>query len=192
MNVYDFDNTIYDGESILDFFYFYFKKEKGIIQYVPLIGYTLILYKLNLLPLEKLYELASKLSIVISQNKEKARKLAEEFWCIHERKLKPQFLEKIKSEDIIITASPSILIDVIKEKLNTENIITTEINLETGVFEFICYGKNKVQKWKEKYPNTTIDEFYTDSLSDKPLMEQAKKVYLIKRGKAPKLIQDKK
>jgi len=192
MNVYDFDNTIYDGESSLDFFYFYFKKEKGIIQYVPLIGYTLILYKLNLLPLEKLYELASKLSIAILQNKEKARKLVEEFWCMHEHKLKPQFLEKIKKEDIIITASPSILIDGIKEKLNTKNIITTEINLETGAFEFICYGKNKVQKWKEKYPNTTIDEFYTDSLSDKPLMEQAKKVYLIKRGKAPKIIQDKK
>ena len=124
MNVYDFDNTIYDGESSLDFFYFYFKKEKGIIQYVPLIGYTLILYKLNLLPLEKLYELASKLSIAILQNKEKAKKLVEEFWCIHENKLKPQFLEKIKKEDIIITAAPRILIDGIKEKLNTENIIT--------------------------------------------------------------------
>ena len=26
MNVYDFDNTIYDGESFLDLFFFFFKK----------------------------------------------------------------------------------------------------------------------------------------------------------------------
>ena len=31
MNVYDFDNTIYDGESVIDFFLYYCKKDKSLI-----------------------------------------------------------------------------------------------------------------------------------------------------------------
>ena len=35
MNVYDFDNTIYDGESFLDLFFFFFKKDPALVKYVP-------------------------------------------------------------------------------------------------------------------------------------------------------------
>ena len=31
MNVFDFDNTIYDGESIIDFFFYYCKKDKKLL-----------------------------------------------------------------------------------------------------------------------------------------------------------------
>ena len=35
MNVYDFDNTIYRGESVLHFFFFYIKKTPYLIKYIP-------------------------------------------------------------------------------------------------------------------------------------------------------------
>ena len=35
MNVYDFDNTIYDGESFIDLFIFLFKKDPSLVKYVP-------------------------------------------------------------------------------------------------------------------------------------------------------------
>ena len=35
MNVFDFDNTIYDGESAIDFFLYYLKKDPKLIRYLP-------------------------------------------------------------------------------------------------------------------------------------------------------------
>ena len=35
MNVYDFDGTIYDGDSTLDFWYFCLKKHPQILLYLP-------------------------------------------------------------------------------------------------------------------------------------------------------------
>lgn len=188
MNVYDFDNTIYDGESVVDFFLFCMIKKKSLIFYLPLVIYTTILYKLNLLPINKLYELASKMSSVVINNKENASLFIKEFWNKNECKLKKEFLKKIRGDDVIITASPRLLIEGITDKLNTNNIICSEFNLETGKFEFICFRENKAKAFIEKYPTVVIEEFYTDSLSDVSLMKKAKKSYLVKKNKEIKLI----
>lgn len=188
MNIFDFDNTIYDGESLVDFFCFCISKKKSLSLYLPLIIYTTILYKANLLSIDKLYTLASKMSSAVIDNKEHAELFIQEFWHKNKYKLKKDYLDKLNSNDVIITASPRILINGIKNQLNTENIICSEFNLETGKFEFIRLGENKVYALKNQYPNISINEFYTDSLSDIPLMKLAKKSYLVKRNRPPKLI----
>lgn len=46
VNVYDFDNTIYDGESGFDIFMFYLKKDpKEIAKLIPRFGEAFIRYK---------------------------------------------------------------------------------------------------------------------------------------------------
>ena len=40
---------------------------------------------------------------------------------------------------------------------------------------------SKVKAFKERYPNAVVEEFYTDSYNDKPLMEISKKTYLVKK-----------
>lgn len=188
MNVYDFDNTIYDGESIIDFFMFCIKKDISLSKYIPLATHTVMLYKMNLLPIEKLYELANQMSSIIVKNKEQANSLVKEFWSLNKHKLKKYFLDKITSDDIILTASPRILISGILEELKTKNIICSEINLETGKFEFLCFRENKVVAFKQQYPNASIEEFYTDSLNDLPIIKLANKSYLVKKKELPKPI----
>lgn len=188
MNIFDFDNTIYDGESLVDFFCFCIMKKKSLSLYLPIVTYTAILYKLNLLSIDKLYKLASKMSAAVINNKENADLFVKEFWNKNEHKLRKFYLDKIDNNDIVITASPRILIKGITDKLKTRNIICSEFNLETGKFEFICLGENKVIALRKQYPDVTINEFYTDSLSDIPLMNLAKKSYLVKRKKPPVLI----
>ena len=34
MNVYDFDNTIYDGESVFDFYHYSVRKQPKLIRYL--------------------------------------------------------------------------------------------------------------------------------------------------------------
>ena len=46
MNVFDFDNTIYDGESAFDFFVFCARKYPRMIKFFPRVISVVILYKL--------------------------------------------------------------------------------------------------------------------------------------------------
>ena len=45
MNVYDFDNTIYDGESSLALFWFYIKKMPHLVKYYPKVLKAMYNYK---------------------------------------------------------------------------------------------------------------------------------------------------
>lgn len=181
MNVYDFDNTIYDGESSFDFFCFCILKKKSLIRCLPIAIYVLILYKLNLLREEKIYLMFNKFSKVIVDNKILIENFVDDFWIKNEKKLKIEFLEKLKSDDVIITGSPNFLINAIKDKLNTDNIICTNVDIENGKLLFCCFRNNKVEAFRKVYPDKEIEEFYTDSLSDKPMMDISKKVYLVKK-----------
>ena len=64
------------------------------------------------------------------------------------------------------------------------NLIATIVDKKTGKFlSYNCYGKEKVKRFKQEYKNTKIKEFYSDSLSDLPMMKIAKKAYLVKGNK---------
>jgi len=188
MNAYDFDNTIYDGESLFDFFVFCIGKKKSLIIHLPLVVYILVLYKLTLLTDRKLYNFASRMSSAVIDNKNNIPDFVREFWKVNEHKLKPYYLNKLKEDDIIITASPRFLIEGISDRLRVKNIICSEYNLDTWKFEFICFRHNKVNIFKKLYPDCVVDEFYTDSLNDVPMLKLAKRAYLVKKNEAPKLI----
>lgn len=180
MKVFDFDNTIYDGECCIDFFLFAFRKKRTFSRYIPLAVYSLVLYKLNKLPISKVEEVADSLSHVLVKYKDEASNLIQEFWKTHQHKLKDKILDKIGEDDIIITASPGVLIDGIKDKLRTNNVVCSKLDVNTGKLSFLCMGENKVKAFKELYPNISIDEFYTDSMSDKPLIDIADNAFFVK------------
>ena len=187
MNAYDFDNTIYDGESIYDFFIFCIKKDKALLKYLPIVLLRMIEYKLNLLKIEKIYETCE---LIIDSFLKKINidedKLIKEFWKINYKKIKPKFLNMLKEDDLIITGCPNFLINYIKKDLKVKNIICTDFDLKNKKVNFICFGKNKVIAYKEKY-NKKINKFYTDSLSDIPFMELSKKVYLVNKNNIKKI-----
>ena len=43
-----------------------------------------------------------------------------------------------------------------------------------------CHGKEKVRRFREEFGEAQIDAFYSDSHSDDPMAETAKKAFLIK------------
>lgn len=47
MRVFDFDNTIYDGESVIDFYLFSLRRNPKVARYVPVVLYHLLRYKLG-------------------------------------------------------------------------------------------------------------------------------------------------
>lgn len=188
MNAYDFDDTIYDGESIFDFFKFCLTKDPKLYIHFPKVLLRLVEYKLNLLSIDKLYKTAEEIiNSFMKRNKYKIDELVVGFWKKNYKKLKPEFLKMLTKDDLIITGCPRFLIEYVKKELKVENIICTEYNFETNKIEFICLGENKVKAFNEKMEGTKIKKFYTDSLVDTPFMEYAEEVYFVKGNKITKL-----
>ena len=182
MKVFDFDNTLYDGESLVDFFEFLCDKKEELKKYKRLVKFTLKLYEMNLLPMSFLRKQFEKHKKDINYSTDNIDKYINEFWDSHKQKLNYDLINKINKEDLIITATIDVLLKPIRKELKTENIISSIANIETKNIDFICYKENKVLKYKELYKDQLIDELYTDSYADKPLMEISKKVILIDKN----------
>ena len=93
MKVFDFDNTIYNGESSFDFALFMVKKKKSLIKYLPNFLYLLVLYKLCLLSPEDFVKRLEKFMGVFMENKEFTLKCIKEFWLLNIEKLYPHMLK---------------------------------------------------------------------------------------------------
>lgn len=191
MNVFDFDNTIYDGESAVDFFMYYLKKDKSLIKDIPQLIIAIIKYKAGKISIEealnkygkKVTEYYLKMTsggTVISED-------CEDFWNTHIHKIKPFYNEIKQDDDIIISCSPEFSLKVICRRLGIKNYIGTEFNEKTGEFTRLCFRENKVKAFLSQYPDSQIENFYTDSMNDKPLMDISKNVYLVKGGKIRKI-----
>ncbi|MDE6659489.1 MAG: phosphoserine phosphatase, partial [Eubacterium sp.] len=61
------------------------------------------------------------------------------------------------------------------------------IDKDTGKFTRLCFLENKVKIFNELYPNCHIENFYTDSMNDKAMMDIADHVYLVKKNKITKI-----
>lgn len=182
MNVYDFDNTIYSGESSLDFFLFCLGRDIRLLRFVFPVMKTLIQYKMTKISTEELSERAQKYMISFIRCLPDRHQAAERFWESHEKKIKKFYLSKMRPDDVIISASPEEFLAVICKRLGISNLIATTADYETGEVLRVCHGEEKVRLFFERFPQGVIDEFYSDSKSDLPLARIAKKAYFV-RGK---------
>lgn len=186
VKVFDFDNTIYMGESSVDFSFYMIRHNKRIIRYIPTILFSLVGYKLCLLKKERLEAIINDFFAGVLDGTESPDEYVREFWAAHDRKLNPDILRLIEPGDVIISASPVILFDGIREKLKTDQIIGTEVDIEQKRVTWFNFGDNKVKRYRERFGDRTIDAFYTDSYNDKDMMAISREVYIVKRGKPHK------
>lgn len=182
MNVFDFDNTIYRGESPVDFAFFLLRTHKRVYLYLPSIFYNSVKYKLCLVSREKLEETLNHYLKTFPLGKEELVHLIAQFWKEHAHKLDKNMLRRIQPEDIIISAGPGILIEGIRHLLKTENLIATEIDFDRKKVIYYNFRENKVKRFYELFGKKRIHRFYTDSYNDKALMDISDRVFLVKKG----------
>lgn len=183
MRVFDFDNTLYNGESSVDFAIFMIKSNYKIIFWLPRIFWNLLLYKLCIIKKDKMENTINKFIKRFFSNKSEINKLVLEFWKVNEKKLYFDIISDIKEEDIIISACPDFILNKIINKLGTANFICSKVDIDKKKVIYLNFGDNKVKKYKEIYGNKIIDSFYTDSYNDKAMMDISLKVFLVRKGK---------
>lgn len=179
INVYDFDKTIYDGDSSIDFYKFCLRKKKRIIIYLLPLSFYYILYFCKIVKKVKVKEIF----FGFLNQFDNIDNMVYTFWKDNESKIKSFYIDKSHNRDIIISASPTFLLEPIAKKLKVKDLIASEVDKTNGKFiSPNCKGEEKVVRLKNKYTNFSIDNMYTDSYSDMPLIKLSKKAYIVNKN----------
>lgn len=185
MNVYDFDKTIYDGDSTADFYLFSLKRHKKIITLFPSLAVAFIKFYV----LKKGSKTDFKQVMYRFLNFCDTENDVKLFWGKNKHKIKKFYFENQKEDDVIISASPVFLLNPICKSLKIKYLLASEVDSHSGKYNGInCHGKEKVRRFYEVFPNGKINEFYSDSYSDTPLAEVAETAYMVKKEKLSKWI----
>lgn len=184
MNVYDFDETIYDGESSVEFILAYLKKDPGIITFLPTVAKVMFLYKRGKITFDDFVgKYASQLKKYFERNEVDISSFVSEFWDKRMKKIKPFYLEIQQEDDVIITASPEFMMKDVCDRLGIKHLIATDFDIKTGEIKKACFREGKIDCFREVFPEGIIDNFYTDSLNDEFLFPFAKHVFMVKKSK---------
>lgn len=187
MNVYDFDNTIYDGESAVDFFFFCLKKDITLLRLLPLLLIKLVKYKMCLITINELREYVEKYAKDLLDDFENIDGILDEFWAKNFKKIKPFYLEQKQDNDILLTATFGFLIEIPVKKLGIKTVICSDIDTKTGKLIRLCYREHKKELLQKYISGNEKICFYTDSMNDKSMIEYADEAYLVKGKKIKRL-----
>ena len=75
------------------------------------------------------------------------------------------------------------------DTLSIKNWMSTKYDLKTGkIIGENCYGNEKLKRFNAQYKNLKLEAFYSDSMSDLPMMKASKEAYFVK-NKTPQKIE---
>lgn len=182
MNVYDFDGTIYDGDSSRDFYFYILKKYPKVLKYIFNQIKGLVGYFFNCI--DKTCAKEYFFSFLQGLSESEIESSLDEFWVLNEYKIMAWYKEEHQEDDVVISASPDFLLRPICRHLGINRLIASNVNIHTGEFEGAnCHGIEKTVRFRAEYPDISIDKFYSDSISDAPLKELAQSSFLVKKNK---------
>lgn len=178
-NVYDFDNTIYKGDSSVDFFRHCAEKYPRVYLSALASAPWFLLMLLGLAEKTRVKQRFYRYLRLVPDVPQEV----ERFWLTHDQNLKNWYFAIKRADDLIISASPEFLLHPLMNRLGLP-MLASRVSPETGVYDGRnCHGEEKVRRMREAYPETQIDSFYSDSMNDLPLAKLARKAYMVKGDK---------
>ncbi len=178
MNVYDFDKTIYPRDSTVDFWLFCLRRHPAALLSL---GRTLGPGLRFLTGGENRGELKSALYAFLGRLAEPEREVSA-FWDENIHRIGPWYLVRRRPDDLVISASPDFLIGEACRRLGIAHL-ATDMDIATGRLRGPnCRGEEKIRRFRAAFGNAAVEEFYSDSMADKPMMLLAKRAFLVKNG----------
>lgn len=174
MNIYDFDNTIFKGDSSVKFIKY------SLIRHPFLVIKSSIKALIAVIKKESFDIVKSELfSFVKDINKFDI--YMDKFINKNIKNIKEFYLERKREDDVIISASFDFIIERFCNKLNIKYVISSKYDVSKGIIiGKNCKGEEKVKQLYLYFKDPVINEAYSDSLSDIPMLKLGKKAYLVK------------
>lgn len=180
MNVYDFDGTIYAGDSSIDFFFFCARRHPLAALKLPRFIATSFRYKAKLASKTEVKEaFFSFLQAVPDVESEVAC-----FWDEHWGRVQGWYLKGMRADDVVVSASPEFLLSEACSRLGGLRLIASEVDpLRGSFYSKNCRGEEKVSRFRAEFPDETIENFYSDSVAaDGPMAMLAERSWLVRKG----------
>lgn len=176
VNVYDFDKTILPYDSTEAFFGYCLRHWPRVLgpalAAVPMLPAMKLGRTTKTRVKEVFYRFLTRVPDIDGA--------VEDFWRRNYGNINAWYLDQKRPDDIITSASPDFLLRPVAEKLGVR-LIASRVDKYSGW----TLGENnqyieKPRRFKLEYPDTEIDEFYSDSLSDTPMAKLARRAFLVK------------
>ena len=181
MNVYDFDETIFHPDSSFCFFCYCLRhRTLAVSKCIPSAVFQFVNYLLH--GGKDAKELKEALFSFLNRI-DNVEYLVDSFWKEHSGQIADWYLEQKREDDVIISASPEFLLHPVAELLGVD-LIATLMNPYNGKIKGKnCHDREKVRRFRERYSDAQIDEFYSDSFVDEPMARIAGKAFLVRGSK---------
>ncbi len=179
MNVYDFDRTIFRVDSSEAFCRYCLRLMPRQFLSSPMTKLSAVLRYAaggkgaDATPMKE--QLFSFLSVVPDPEG-----LVLSFWDEKFSLMQPWYLAQSRQDDLIISASPEFLLRPAAERLGVSLIATPMDPYSGRILGRNCHDEEKLRRFRAEYPDSDIDCFYSDSLSDAPLASIAAHAILVK------------
>ena len=174
---YDFDKTIYKRDSSTDFFIYMIFSRPYLLLFLPWFLIVFALYGMKILSKKRTKEC---LFFFVPWHKKNIEKTVNKFWAKKANGIKEWYARQKKDDDVIISASLGFILKPIMDTLNIKNWIATNYSIETGkIYGENCYGEEKVIQFNKMFAGKKLEAFYSDSLSDLPMMRISDKAILV-------------
>jgi putative flippase GtrA len=177
MNAYDFDQCIYAGDSTLDFHRFCLRRQPALLRYFFCQLWGLTLYAFGFIKKTAL----KQRFFCFLQGVRDIDSTVDAFWQTHAQKIGGWYLSRKAQDDLIISASPTFLLQPYCDSLGIGHLIASRVDPATGQFSGEnCYGAEKPKRLLADLGISAVDKFYSDSFSDLPMAQSAKESYIVR------------
>lgn len=178
MNIFDFDGTLYQGDSSFDFWKYCLSRYPSTRKRIPLEFLAASKYLLGLLTLDQFkaifYSYFTEVSSIDAA--------VHAFWDARSDRLRMDVVGHSQEGDLVVSASPEFLLKPICEILGLQ-LIASEVDQGSGaLLGPNCKGSEKVVRIKAQGFPLRYEKAFSDSLSDTPIAVLADKAYLVTRS----------
>lgn len=186
MNIYDFDNTVYNGNCSVDFFVYCVKKDPRLLKYAPKHFFDLVMYKMRFF--DRRIDNGKFTTIDFLRDLKGIDNLIDDFWDINIKKINDWYHDVKTNNDVIVSSAPEFLLGPVCEKLGIKHYIGSLIDKNNGILEGkLCYKEEKVRRFNEKYHNYDVESLFIDSYEKNSFSAKANNIYLVKKKKVTKI-----
>jgi len=175
MKVYDFDETMFTGDTE-DRFFNYIFHQKGFFWYHLNFKWWSLLFKLKLINKTR----AREGQYMFLRKIDNLDEVLERYWDTVMPYMKKWYMDRKDSEDIVASGTPAFLMEPAMKRLGLKHLVATDMDRHTGKINgMFAIGSYKIDNFKKFFDINVIDEFYSDAYSDHYLADVAKKAYVI-------------
>lgn len=193
--IFDVDYTITKKETLMELYKYSIKENKKNLIYLPRALFSGLLYITKIYDEKRVKE--SFLKFIENMSEKDLKDFSRRFYQNRLSKIlytdSLEMMKKLKSEGyyiFLISASPEFYLNNLYTIKEVDKVIGTKFHMENGKFlrkmnGLNCKGEEKVRRLKEvlKKENIEVDfknsYMFSDSLSDKPLLDLVGNPYLI-------------